>query len=56
MMQSYVTACLRSALDESTDASFHDGRMAQQAITAVELATRQLNQTPSHVRPQSLEE
>ena len=48
MMQSYVTACLRGGLDESIDASFHDGMMAQQAINAVEIATRHPNQIPSY--------
>ena len=35
MMQSFVDACLRGTLDETIDASFYDGMMAQRAISAI---------------------
>jgi predicted dehydrogenase len=39
MMRSFVDACLRGSLNETTDASFHDGMMAQKAIGAIEVAS-----------------
>lgn len=39
MMRSFVDACLRGALNDTTDASFHAGVMAQKAISAIEEAS-----------------
>jgi predicted dehydrogenase len=54
MMRSYVTACLRGTLDQTTDASFHDGMMAQQAIHAVELAARRFSEPLSDLSSRSI--
>ena len=40
MMGSFVEACLRGKLDGAVDASFHDGLAVQQAMEAVQEASR----------------
>ncbi len=40
MMRSFVEACCRGQLDREVDASFRDGLLAQEAITAVERSGR----------------
>jgi predicted dehydrogenase len=59
MMRSFVDACLRGKLDENVDASFYDGLATQQALAAVNEASRQrrwvrLNIDPSNARPKVL--
>ena len=40
MMRSFVEVCCRGQLDREVDASFRDGLLAQEAITAVERSGR----------------
>jgi predicted dehydrogenase len=46
MMRSFVDACLRGKRDETVDASFVDGLAAQQGLSAVVEANKQLTWIP----------